>query len=239
VLQLISLGVLFLVILRLPHKTVKTESRIKQSLALLKEFSIWRILSERIWPVMLSGVMITFIIASFWTIGGLYGLSLLGDTGSDWIILVMFGIPMMIGSAILSKLHIQNHKKKYIQVTLFLAGLSLISLFFFHQSLPLILVAIFSCGFFLSIAAPLNEAVYSDLLERSGKSKMHLLGIAKSNFSFAYIVAPLATGWLADVVGYAQTFVIVGIMAIVVSGFLFLATPTKLKLPQRRLAKLI
>lgn len=233
--QFVSLGLLFFIMIRLPHKTIKHQSRIQQSLQMIKEISIWNLLTHRIWPVMLSSILITFVMASFWTIGGLYGLSLFGDSGHDWFILVIFGIPMVLGSVLLSKLKIQTKKKKYVHIALFLAGISLASLFVTGGSLLLVLLAIFSCGFFLSIAAPLNEAVYSDLLERGGKSRMHLLGIAKSNFSLAYILAPLTTGWMADKLGYSTTFGFVGLVVLIISILLFLSTPRKLKLPQKKL----
>lgn len=241
IIQLTSLLFAFVLILKIPYKESRNKeakSRIKQTLHILKEAKSWELLSYRVWPVILMGTSVTFISATFWTIGGLLGQTLNLGYEMDWVVIVVFNIPLMLGSFALTKLKIINFKKRISQISLLLSSISLSSLILFKDNSVMILVIVILSSLLLSVAHPLNEAVYSDLLERMGKGKEYLIGLAKSNTSIAYILAPVIVGFLSDNTDYITTFSIVGIIFILISILLLIFTPRKLKLPQKELKEL-
>jgi len=237
--QIVSLILALAVMMNMPtRRNGNIESQIQKTLNFFRELKYWEKLGERVWPVILSGITISFVSASYWTVGGLLGMELAGDSGYDWVVMVLFGVPLIFGSLILTKIPLTRNKKRFSQISLFVGGLLMSTLIFFKHEPILLLSVIAVSSFALSFAGPLNEAVYSDLLERSGKSKMHLLGIAKANTSLAYILAPLLTGYLADKTDYYLSLTVVGGIALVVGGVLLLSTPRKIKIPQLALKEL-
>lgn len=237
--QVVSLLLALIVMLNLPNrKQLVVESQIQKTLDIWKELRYWKMFGEKVWPVILTGICVSFISASFWTIGGLLGVDISGENGSDWVVMVLFGMPLVLGSIILTKLHVEHRKKRISHLALLISGV-LLSLIVLFKDQPLYIFAIILLSSFaLSFVGPLNEAVYSDLLHRSGKSRMHLLGIAKANTSIAYIIAPLFTGFLADQTDYYFTFSAVGVLAIVMGLLLLWFSPRKVKLPQVSLKQL-
>jgi MFS family permease len=80
-------------------------------------------------------------------------------------------------------------------------------------------------------AYPLVDAVYTDIVARMGRERKHLIGLSGSTFSLAYIVGPIVAGFIAQLVGEQQTFVVVGFGAALVNFVLLFITPKKLKIP--------
>jgi MFS family permease len=110
------------------------------------------------------------------------------------------------------------------------AGLILMPIYYFSNNWIPVAILIFLASFFLSFAGPLNEAVYSDLIKRSGKYKDDLLGLSKANSSLAYIVTPVAVGILADNLSYSIVFSIIGTLTAIIGFILFVFAPKKLHL---------
>lgn len=211
---------------------------IKQTFNIIKEARYWRLLSVNIWPVMIISITSTIINAFFWTIGGLFGTELFGEHGVDWIVLVLFSGPTIFGALILTRVSIKNKKKKFSQIFLTIGSAFLAMLFLAEGSKFLILLLITLGSFSLAFIGPLNEAVYSDLLERLKKDRLHLLGIAKANVSIAFIIGPLLAGFLADRLDYLVTFSIVGVFGVIVGLILLLVTPKKIRISQSKIREL-
>jgi predicted MFS family arabinose efflux permease len=68
-----------------------------------------------------------------------------------------------------------------------------------------------------------------------GIERKHLVGLSSSTMSMAYIVGPVISGLIASLVGERTTFVVVGVMSVLVSLILLSITPKKLLLPEREI----
>lgn len=213
-------------------------SKRKQHLNLLKELQYWRVLGIRIFPAMILGFTITVIYSSVWTIGGLLGEEIFKDTGFDWTLIVLFSLSSLISTVMLFRVKIKAHKKYLSQILLFIGGCFLLWLSVFRGSPVLIAISFFLVGFFYSTSWSLSESVYTDLIERSGKNKLHLIGFIRVNNSLGYMAGPIIAGFLADRTDYITTFSIIGIFTILVAVLLLIMTPKKLKLPQTELSAL-
>lgn len=204
---------------------------------LVKEFRYWSILAKHVFPAMVMGVWLEAIEATYWTIGGLFGKELSTDQGIDWMPIVLYSAPFIVGSMILSRLHIQHGKKRMTYLMLIVAGLCLAPLYVFSHLQWMVFLIIICSSFALSFAGPLQEAVYSDLLSRSGAFKQDFLGLAKANSSLAYIVFPVVVGYSADTFGYAATFSFIGVFSVIIGVVLLCFSPNKLHVPIDALEK--
>lgn len=212
-------------------------NRLSAGLSVIREFKFWGTLGKVVFPVIVVGVVAELIEATFWTFGGLYAEEIGLVHGTEWLIIGMYQIPLLLGALVLSRLNITQRKKRISQIALVMGGLALSTLYFTQAVAPTLLI-IFVAGLMISFVAPLNEAVYSDLLSRLGKNKMHLLGLAKANSSLAYIVGPIALGILSDASNYRSAFAAVGLITVVLSAGLLIFTPRKLRLPQTEIKAL-
>ncbi len=139
---------------------------------------------------------------------------------------------------VLAKLNISSGKKHWSQLALVVGGVILCGVFFARESLVILYGVIFVSSLFFSFASPLNDAVYSDLIDRIKSEKLYLVGLAKANSSIAYIASPIVMGMVADSTDYYTTFGSLGVIAVVIGSFLLLVTPRKLRLPQAALSNL-
>lgn len=211
---------------------------IKETFNLISEVKYWEVLSKTIWPVMIAGITLSTINAFFWTIGGLFGQELFGDSGLNWLIIVLFSGPTILGSVYLTRIIVRKRKKRFSQLFLILGSAFLSMMFLAEGSIPFVLLLIALGSFALSFVGPLNDAVYSDLLDRLKKDRMHLMGMSKANSSIAYIVGPLLAGFLTDRFNYYQTFSLIGAVGLVAGFALIIFTPKKLKLKQRNITEI-
>jgi MFS family permease len=145
---------------------------------------------------------------------------------------------MLIGAIFLSSIKITHRKKLFSQIALIIGGLVLGAVLFVGHNGTLILLLIFFSSLLFSLAWPLNQAVYSDLENRVGEFRQEMVGFARMNGSFAYIVGPVMIGYLADLVGYKATFALTGIAAALLGIILLVITPKKIHIPKKRLINL-
>jgi len=68
-----------------------------------------------------------------------------------------------------------------------------------------------------------------------GRERKYMIGLSNSTTSISYIIGPILAGGLAAFFGEKQTFLIIGILIVVVSLFLYFLIPKKLKIPQKEI----
>ena len=238
--QIIALGFALIVAksLKNKHSNFSEDIRFKSKINILTELKSWNILIRRVWPAITVGIIITCLQASFWTIGGIFGAQIFGGSGLDWLIVSLFFLPMVVGSLLITKFKPKTGKKRISQTALIVGSLLMTLLYFADGQPILILIIIVLSGFVLSFVQPLNDAVYSELLDRLGQERSHLLGISRANSSIAYILSPILVGFMADKVGYSATFAVVALIAAIVGIITLIFSPRKIKLPQGQLKEI-
>lgn len=215
----------------------KRESKIVHTISFIKEVKYWVILESKTYPMIVVLIFLTMINAFFWTFGGLYGESLFGHNGLGWILLVAFTLPELILSFIFSKIVIKHRKKYLSYILVVLSGMSIIPMLFIHDALMLlVVVSIFSS--FSSISFALMRAVFSDIESRAEEFKVHVEAIFQSAYSIGYIAGPLVSGVLIQLFGFKDSFILWGLLAVILGVVLIIITPEKLKIPKVRLRSL-
>jgi|SRR5690606_3573122 len=221
------------------HASYGIEHPIRQ-IHLNEELKYWRILFPTILPLFIAAVMFVSVDAAYWTLGGLFGTELFtnGESSIEWLILMMYMMPSLIGSIIMSRVRMVNGKKKLMNIFLILSGFVLSTMIFFEDDKFALLMVIFVSTFLLSIAGALNEAVFTDLVKRLGKADIHLIGLNRVTSSLGYIIAPSLFGLLADRFSFVTTFSVLGFTSFVIGILLLIVTPRKLRIHAKEIKKM-
>lgn len=234
------LALIFALLLIFVNKTTqgaRPRSNIKSYFGVFKELKVWRILSKKVYIILIMSVIVEIVYAGFATFSGIYGEKLIKNPDWDWAIMVGATLPYVLGSFVVFRLNIRKGKKRLSQIAIVTAGLILASLVFFNDKLIPILVIVFLSNLVMSLCWPLDDAIYSDLQKRLGKKGIHLIGLSQASYSIAYIIAPTFIGLLADNVGFANSFAIIGGISAVLGIILLVVTPRKIRLPHQQLEK--
>lgn len=217
------------------EEDIEINSVSRELMKLIKEFKMWDLLYGKVWQVLLVSFVLQSVFATYWTFGGLFGQQLVGNEGMDWIVIVLYAIPSLIASLLLTKFMVKKNKKKLTQIFLISGGILLSLLVFTRESLYLTGLLILLSSLMFAFAYPLNNAVFSDLGARLGKEKNHLFGMMNAIGSIAFIVIPIALGVLSDSYGYIYAFAFTGAFSMIAGVVIIIKTPRKIRLPQKEI----
>ncbi len=226
---------ILLVIVKRDVKAQKPKSQLKEYISFFKELRSWKILSKKVYIILIMAIIVEIVSAAFLTFAGLYGEQLIANPDWNWVLITLATVPYMIGSFIIFRLNLKKGKKRLSQISIIVSGIILACLFFFSGKLIPILVIIFVSNLIMSLCWPLDDAIFSDLQKRLGKHGLHLIGLSQASYSVAYIIAPSFVGFLADKVGYNNSFAVIGGLSAIAGIILLIITPKKIRLPHKEL----
>ncbi len=229
---------LLLIFINKNTQSIKPKSQIKEYFGVFKELKVWKILSQKVYIILIMSIIVEVVYAGFATFSGIYGEKLINNPDWDWAIMVGATLPYIFGSFIVLRLNIRKGKKRLSQIAIIVAGVILSSLVFFNNQLIPILAIVFLSNLTMSLCWPLDDAIYSDLQKRLGKKGIHLIGLSQASYSIAYIIAPTLVGFLADNVGFTNSFAIIGGISAILGIILLIITPRKIRLPQQQLKQI-
>lgn len=218
-------------ILRWRERHTPAEPHEIHHINLITEIKRWKTLLPRIWPVVLLSTTIGFVDAVFWTTGVVWSQNVAESTPLGGLIVSAYALPTIFAGLIIARLGIAQHKKKTAELMLLIGSVFLIFIGFITQ-LPVIIISIAVGSLLFSMAIPLVDAVYTDVIVRMGKQQQHLIGLSNATYSLAYIIGPIVGGICAGVFGEQQAFTVVGIITAITAVWLLIATPRKIHLPQ-------
>ncbi len=198
------------------------------------EIEHWRVLFFHVWPVLTISIFMGLIDATFWTTGTVLSDNLARENWLGGMFLPFYMLPMVLIGVVVAKWGIYQGKKKMAEVFMLLAGLCLACISLVNSVWLLLLVSLLT-GSALSIAWPLTDAVYSDIINRMGKEGKHMVGLSSSTISMSYILGPILAGGIAQIVGERMTFSVMGVFMSMAAIVLLIVTPKKLKLPQEEI----
>ncbi len=236
------LGLVFgiqVLLLFLPPKTTPTEEIIEQPKEppqIKKELGYWKTLLKTAWPAVSLVFLFGLLDASFWTIGAVLSEKLYATFELAYLIIPAYIFPAMLSNLALMKLAITSYKEKLGALFLILGASSAV-IFGLQEPGPTLLLFSFGIGFFNSLAFNLAEATFSDLAERIGVHKQHMIGLSSSIYSLAFVIGPILAGALAFKFHEQLAFSIIGGIGMGISLLVLLLTPKRLLLPQKEIQK--
>lgn len=230
--SMLAVGYLLLLFFRFP---AHVEESPLEHINLAAEIAHWVALAKHVWPVLILTFVIGLVDSAFWTTGTVVNDMLATQKAAGGWFLSLYMLPSLFVGFVVAKWGIYQGKKKWAERFLLVAGI-ILSLITVVNSLWWILGIVFFASMFLWAAIPLVDAVYTDIVTRMGRERKHMFGLSSSMFSLAYVVGPIMSGWLVTKAGEIGSFVIWGMLVIVIAIFLLLVTPRKLRLPQNEIA---
>lgn len=241
-----SLGIYFLAIVGLMmlfrmHKQKRTSEHadveVEPKRNMLHEIKVWKLLGARIWPLLAFSFVFFLVDSTFWGIGTILAEQVKEQGAPGELILTLYTIPALFAGLMAPKIEKLLGKKRGAFLSGGLSALFLLPIGFTENAWIL-----FALVFFSSLAGasalPLINATYADYLERLGQRGNNLIGLNGAATSISYVIGPIVSGIIADIVGIRNTFSLVGLVYILAAIVVWIATPHKIRMPQQELEKL-
>ncbi|MFC1653359.1 MFS transporter [Patescibacteria group bacterium] len=212
------------------------EKEIKRTI--WEEFTIWGVLLKKVWPVWLFTIVIYLVDATFWTTGAVLSEKLkeVHPYGS-WL-LSLYVVPFLFGGLVTKRLGDSFGKKRVAFFSGLFSGLLLIAAGLV-SNVSALLIVVFMSSVFTSIAIPEIMATSEDFVGRLKFFGNDMVGLERSAVSIAYVLGPVLAGYLAETVGYQETFSVMGGILVFFSIITLVFSPRKIRLPQRELATIL
>ena len=210
------------------------EEKIVKTPLLSQEFGYWKVLIKVAWPALVVTFLFALIDSSFWTIGAILAQKLESAFFYAFLFIPLYVLPMLFSQLILMKAKVTAGKEKYAALFLLLGTITLAMTGFSTGGVILLIIAL-TTGFFNSLAFPLAEASHTDLEDRMGIHRQHLIGLSSSVFSLGYIIGPLLAGFLSNAYHERFSFSIIGAIAAAASLLVLLLAPKRSVLPQKEI----
>lgn len=203
---------------------------------LTREIEHWFVLFKKVWPVVLMGLFMGLIDATFWTTGAVWTAKLREQSFFGGLFLSFYTLPSLFMGFVVAKWGVVSGKKRIATVCLFATG-SLLFIMGLNAAVWWQLLFVVAAATSQAVSYPMVDAVYSDIVSRMGRERRHLIGLSNSTISVAYILGPALAGFIAEGVGEKATFMVIGVITALVSLVLFVIIPKKLKLPQKEIKR--
>lgn len=185
----------------------------------LSEINLWRRLDRVLLPVLIMVMTLNIIDAFFWTIGPLL-------TGGS-LFLTAYQLPALLVGWFVGSVTAKFGKKNTAFVSL-LAGSLVLGLLGYLDKPVLIITAVFFSSLLMSLSWPALKAAFADYLKEAGKYEKEIESLEDLYTNLGFVVGPALAGFLADQLGNAKAFSVLGLFGVVTAVYLMKITPKKI-----------
>lgn len=185
----------------------------------LSEIKLWRRLDRVLLPVLIMVMMLNIIDAFFWTIGPLL-------TGGS-LFLTAYQLPALLVGWFVGSVTAKFGKKNTAFVSL-LTGSLVLGLLGYLDEPVLIITAVFSSSLLMSLSWPALKAAFADYLKEAGKYEKEIESLEDLYTNFGFVIGPALAGFLADQLGNAKAFSVLGLFGVATAIYLMKTTPKKI-----------
>jgi Na+/melibiose symporter-like transporter len=197
----------------------------KSPLSFFKEMGLWK----KVWSVLFSVLLLTLLLnmvdAAIWTFGPIFSEYIGNANGfSGGTFMTSYALPPLIVGwivGIIARRFGNAHTAEWVIA----AGSFIIILIGFVSS-PIPLVAlIFAVSFFFSIGWPTISAVYTEYIEKNAERRKEIETLQDMFTNLGDVAGPIAGGYMAQYLGFAHSFIALGIFGMAAAIILFFITP--------------
>jgi MFS family permease len=200
-----------------------------------KELSILKVLTKRIWALVIFSFTITLLDVTFWTTGVLYAEKLRLQSTWGGLFLILYCLPTIFIGWVIPHLYQAYGKKRTALVAGIGAGISLMALGLSSNIFTILgLVVLVSIGY--DISTILISATFEDYVTRLDTTKQDLVSINQLSGNLAYTVGPILMGFVSLKFGFGATFLFAGVLIMAASIYAISVIPRKIKMPHQELA---
>ena len=203
-----------------------------------KEISVIKVLTRRIWALVIFSFTITLLDVTFWTTGVLYAEKLRVQSYWGGMFLILYCLPTIFIGWIIPHLYQSLGKKRTALIAGIGSGIALIFLGLTNNIFTILgLVVLVSIGY--DIATILISATFEDYITRLDTAKQDLVSINQLSGNLAYTIGPILMGFVSYKLGFGASFAFAGILIILASGYALSVVPRKIKMPHVELAEVL
>lgn len=200
-----------------------------------KELGVIKVLTKRIWALVIFSFTITLLDVTFWTTGVLYAEKLRLESKWGGMFLILYCLPTIFIGWVIPHLYQSLGKKRTALIAGVGAGISLILLGLSHNIFTILgLVVLVSIGY--DIATILICATFEDYITRLDTTRQDLVSINQLSGNLAYTIGPILMGFISQKFSFGASFLFAGILIIIASLYALAVIPRKIKMPHKELA---
>lgn len=164
----------------------------------------------------------------FWTLGPILAESYKDLHPFNGLFLTVYTLPFIFIGWFVGPITRKFGKKRTAFASFFIGSFFLSFFFLFHNPY-LILGDIFLSSVFIGFTIPAIDGAYADYINETPKVEKEIEALNDFSTNLGYFIGPILAGLLADLVGHAQTFSVLGFMCFGVALILFVSSPRKIK----------
>jgi predicted MFS family arabinose efflux permease len=197
----------------------------KSPLSFFKEMGLWK----KVWSVLFSVLLLTLLInmvdAAIWTFGPIFSEYIGNANGfSGGMLMTSYALPPLFVGWIVGRIARRFGNAPTAQWVIAIG--SLILVFIGFVSSPALLIAlIFVVSFFFSIGWPTISALYTEYIEKNAERRKEIETLQDMFTNLGDIAGPIAGGYMAQYLGFAHSFIALGIFGMAAAIILFFITP--------------
>jgi len=231
--SLVALVMAFIFFMQLVLQTRKVGPISQEKIAkrrhnLLIEWHLWRKLSKSILPVLLVTLYIFVIESAFWTLAPIFTQSA-GFEQYGGLFLTAYTLPALLVGARIGQITKRFGKKRTAMYAMLIGSLVLSS-FALMPSELLFCLTIFIASFFIAIALPSINSVYTDFIEEKPIVENEIESLEDFSFNLGYVIGPIMAGLLSDLFSIPLAFSFLGALGVIISLIIISIVPKHINL---------
>ena len=199
--------------------------RRKAVISLFVELELWEKIWVALFPILLLTLVINLVDAAIWTFGPLFSEQLGAHGGaSGGLFMTAYALPPILVGWLVGRITRKFGNERTAQAAIALGSIVLVSLGF--VAAPMLLIPlIFISSFCISVGWPSINAVYAERIERLPARRKEIETIQDLFTNVGDTAGPIMGGYMAQYLGFAHSFVALGIGGAVVAAGLAVMTP--------------
>ena len=187
------------------------------------ELAGWKRAGSAMLPILFLGAFATVIDSFFMAIGPLLAESMPIEPFDGIFMFAYYLPPLFMGGLV--GLVASRFGEKNTALFGLLIGAALLSLISFFSSPLAVVFIVFASACFTSMLLPIVQGTYARLIRKSPSQKKEIQELGDFASNFGYIIGPVAAGMIADALGNAAAFSVLGIAGIGAAAVLFATMP--------------
>lgn len=219
----IILGFVFYLVMLILLKNEKRDYLVEFKLRpinFVRKIALLKRIGRKIFPVLFLTSLFFIYDAFFWTIGPIYIQNLADKGPLSGSILTAYTLPALILGWFVGSV-VEKYGKKKSMFIPFIFGFLILVIFPFVESIVLICLVVFASSLLTTVSLTTIRGIYTDYIHEVPKEETDIEALGDFSTNIGYVFGPMTAGFLADKVGNAQSFALLGIVGFVATALLY------------------
>jgi predicted MFS family arabinose efflux permease len=204
-----------------PQEKLETQYRFR---GFIFELKLWKRIDRVLLPMLILTMVLNAVDAFFWTIGPILAESFTSMHQFAGLFMAAYELPALLVGWFVGSVTRKFGKKHTAFIALLTSSLLLATLGYMTEPV-LIIITVFISSALSSFAWPALRSAFADYIHEAGKYEKEIEGLEDLYTNIGYVIGPAAAGFLADYLGEAKTFSVIGVVGVLAALYLLKITP--------------